>query len=131
LAPGRRAVDDLGAPGPPKEAVVTSIRLFKMIALAEAASYLLLLGASVAKRALDAPELVTVMGPIHGVLFLTYVALALYVREQLRWTGWTTVMVVVAAVVPLGGLIVERRIPDEAATPVTAAREEARAPARR
>ena len=100
---------------------MTSIRLFKMVALAEAASYLLLLGASVAKRALDAPELVTVMGPVHGVLFLTYVALALYVRDQLRWTGWTTVMVIVAAVVPLGGLIVERRIPDEAvAAPVSA-----------
>ena len=92
---------------------MTSIRLFKMVALAEAASYLLLLGASVAKRTLDAHELVTVMGPIHGVLFLAYVALALYVRPQLRWSGWTTVMVVVAAVVPLGGLIVERRIPDE------------------
>lgn len=95
---------------------MTSIRLFKIIALAEAASYLLLLGASVAKRTLDMPELVTVMGPIHGILFLTYVALALYVRETLRWTGWTTVMVIVAAVVPLGGLIVERRIPDEAPT---------------
>ena len=92
---------------------MTSIRLFKMVALAEAASYLLLLGASVAKRTLDAHELVTVMGPVHGILFLAYVALALYVRPQLRWSGWTTVMVVVAAVVPLGGLIVERRIPDE------------------
>ena len=92
---------------------MTPIRLFKMVALAEAASYLLLLGASVAKRTLDAHELVTVMGPIHGILFLAYVALALYVRERLGWNGWTTVMVVVASVVPLGGLIVERRLPDE------------------
>lgn len=93
---------------------MTSIRLFKMVALAEAASYLLLLGASVAKRTLDMPELVTVMGPIHGVLFLAYVALALYVRDKLGWSGWTTVIVIVASVVPLGGLVVERRIPDEA-----------------
>ena len=100
---------------------MTSIRLFKMVALAEAASYLLLLGASVAKRTLDAHELVTVMGPVHGILFLAYVALALYVRPQLRWSGWTTVMVVVAAVVPLGGLIVERRIPDEPAEAVAPA----------
>jgi integral membrane protein len=94
---------------------VSSIRWFKVIALAEAVSYLVLLAASVAKRTLDAPELVAVVGPIHGVIFLAYVALALYVREQLGWTGWTTVMVIVAAVVPLGGLIVERRVPDEAA----------------
>lgn len=32
----------------------------------------------------------------------------------LGWHGWTTVMVVVAAVVPLGGLVVERRLPDDA-----------------
>ena len=93
-----------------------SIRWFRVIALAEAVSYLLLLAASVAKRTLDAQELVTVIGPIHGVIFLTYVALALYVRDHLDWSGWTTVMVIVAAVVPLGGLIVERRVPDE--TPV-------------
>jgi integral membrane protein len=94
---------------------VSSIRWFKVIALAEAVSYLVLLAASVAKRALDAPELVTVVGPIHGVIFLAYVALALYVRERLGWNGWTTVMVIVAAVVPLGGLIVERRVPDDVA----------------
>ena len=94
---------------------MSSIRWFKVIALAEAASYLVLLAASVAKRALDAPELVTVVGPIHGVIFLAYVALALYVRERLGWNGWTTVMVIVAAVVPLGGLIVERRVPDDVA----------------
>ncbi len=94
---------------------MSSIRWFKVIALAEAVSYLVLLAASVAKRALDAPELVTVVGPIHGVIFLAYVALALYVRERLGWNGWTTVMVIVAAVVPLGGLIVERRVPDDVA----------------
>jgi integral membrane protein len=93
---------------------VSSIRWFRVIALAEAVSYLVLLAASVAKRTLDAHELVTVIGPIHGVIFLAYVALALYVRDQLDWSGWTTVMVIVAAVVPLGGLIVERRVPDEA-----------------
>jgi hypothetical protein len=48
------------------------------------------------------------------VLFLTYVALALYVRERLGWNGWTTVMVVIAAAVPLGALVVERRLLAEA-----------------
>jgi integral membrane protein len=88
-----------------------SIRWFKVAALAEAVSYLVLLAASVAKRAADAPELVTVMGPIHGVIFLAYLGLALSVREELRWNPWTTLMVVVAAVVPFGGFAVERRLP--------------------
>lgn len=95
---------------------MSSIRWFKMIAVAEAVSYLVLLAASVAKRTLDAPELVTVIGPIHGMIFLAYVALALYVRERLGWTGWTTVMVIVAAVIPLGGFLVDKRVPDEASS---------------
>jgi integral membrane protein len=96
------------------DAPVPSIRWFRMVALAEAVSYLALLGASVAKRTLDMPELVTVIGPIHGLLFLTYVALALHVRERLGWNVWTTVMVVIAAAVPLGALVVERRLLAEA-----------------
>lgn len=109
---------------------MSSIRWFKVIALGEAVSYLVLLAASVIKRTLDMPELVTVVGPIHGMIFLAYVAFALYVREPLGWNGWTTVMVVVAAVVPLGGLIVERRLPDEAPLAATAtARSGGAAPA--
>lgn len=97
---------------------MSSIHLFKVTALAEGVSYLVLLAASVAKRTLDMHEAVAVVGPVHGVIFLAYLALALHVRPRLGWNGWTTVMVVVAAVVPLGGLVVERRLPgDPAAAP--------------
>lgn len=95
----------------------TTVRWFKAVAFAEAVSYLVLLGASVAKRAADAPELVSVMGPIHGVIFLAYLGLAVFVRTELRWNLWTTVMVVVAAVVPFGGFVVERRLPGRDAPP--------------
>jgi integral membrane protein len=91
--------------------VSTTIRWFKAIALAEAVSYLVLLAASVAKHAADAPGQVSVMGPVHGLVFLAYLGLALYVREELDWNLWTTLMVVVAAVVPFGGFVVERRLP--------------------
>ena len=56
------------------------------------------------------PGAVPVMGPIHGFLFLAYLWLALLVREELGWRLTTTLMVVVAAVIPLGGLYVERRV---------------------
>ena len=94
---------------------MSSIRWFKVTALAEAVSYLVLLAASVAKRTLDMHQAVAVVGPVHGVIFLVYLALALYVRPRLGWNGWTTVMVIVAAVVHLGGLVVERRLPDDPA----------------
>jgi integral membrane protein len=86
-----------------------SMRWFKVVAVAEAVSYLLLLGASVAKHVFDMPGAVPIMGPIHGLIFLTYLWLALLVREELGWR-LTTTLVVVAAVIPLGGLYVERRV---------------------
>lgn len=97
--------------------MTSSIRRFKVVALAEAVSYLVLLGASVAKHAFDMPGAVQVMGPIHGLIFLAYLYLALMVREELGWDLVTTLMVVVAAVIPLGGLYVERRMLADA-TPV-------------
>ena len=98
----------------------SSIRRFKVVAIAEAVSYLVLLGASVAKHVFDMPEAVPIMGPIHGLIFLSYLWLALLVREELGWNLTTTFMVIVAAVIPLGGIYVERRVLDEGA-PVDAA----------
>ena len=96
-----------------------SIRWFKLVAVVEAATYLVLLGASVAKHAFEMPGAVAVMGPIHGFVFLAYLWLALLVREELGWRLSTTLKVVVAAVIPLGGLYVERRVLDEGAAGAT------------
>ena len=93
------------------------IRWFRAVALAEAVSYLVLLAASVAKRTLDVHGPVEALGPVHGVLFLAYVGLALGVRPILRWNLLTTALVVVAAVIPFGGFVVERRLPDSADEP--------------
>lgn len=88
------------------------LRWFRVVALAEAVSYLVLLAAAVAKRTLDAPGPVEALGPVHGVLFLAYVGLAFAVRPVLRWNVVTTAIVIVAAVVPFGAFVVERRLPD-------------------
>jgi integral membrane protein len=88
------------------------LRWFRTVALAEAVSYLVLLAAAVAKRALDAPGPVEALGPVHGVLFLAYVGLAFAVRPILRWNALTTAIVIVAAVIPFGAFVVERRLPD-------------------
>jgi integral membrane protein len=99
-----------------------SIRWFKIVAVVEAVSYLVLLGASVAKHAFDMPGAVPIMGPIHGFVFLAYLWLALTVREELGWRLTTTLTVVVAAVIPLGGLYVERRVlAEDAPAPAPAA----------
>ncbi len=85
-----------------------TIKTFRYVALAEAVSFLVLLVAAVIKRTQDAPEGVEIMGPIHGVLFLAYVAIALGVRGTAGWSARATLGVLIGAVLPFGGFVVDR-----------------------
>jgi len=80
-----------------------NVKTFRFIALAEAASFLILLVCSFAAR-----DGVPIMGPIHGMLFLAYVLVALMIREDARWTAKETILVLVGAVLPFGGFVVDR-----------------------
>ena len=66
--------------------------------------------AVVAKRAFDHPEWVSLAGPVHGVAFLAYFALVIFVREEQRWGVRATLLALAAAVVPFGGYVMERRL---------------------
>lgn len=79
----------------------------RWIALAEATTFLALLIAAVVKRTADNEIGVQILGPIHGLLFIAYVVNAFSIREQLGWSGKTTFWVLVGAVVPFGGYVVD------------------------
>ena len=85
---------------------------FRAVAFFEAASYLLLLVAVVVYRLLDGPDLIGFLGPVHGIAFLVYLALALAIREDQGWGFWRTVVVIVASAVPLGGFWAGRHCRD-------------------
>lgn len=91
---------------------------FRTVAMIEALTYLVLLALVVVKNGFDGPDLVKVMGPIHGIAFLVYLVLALNVREEQRWSGWQTVVVIVAAAVPFGAFVVNSRMVSEPAPAV-------------
>ncbi len=79
----------------------------RYIALAEATSFLLLLAASVVKRTGGSELGVQILGPIHGGLFIAYVVVALNIRTEYGWSGRTTFWILVGAVVPFGGYVVD------------------------
>lgn len=85
------------------------VRVFRIISLLEATSFLLLLVASVLKRTADFPEGVTILGPIHGILFLVYVALAFMSRPQTRWSNGRLTLALIASVLPVAPYFVERK----------------------
>ncbi|MGH3752842.1 MAG: DUF3817 domain-containing protein [Pseudonocardiaceae bacterium] len=49
-----------------------------------------------------------IFGPIHGGLFLVYLAVTMLVRRQLRWGTAATILALLASVPPLGTLVFER-----------------------
>ena len=79
---------------------------FRTVALLEAISYLALLVATFVKRVIEGPDLVPVLGPIHGILFLAYLLLTLLVREEQGWTVGQTILVLFASAVPFGAFLV-------------------------
>ena len=84
-----------------------TLRNFRYVALAEATSFLALLVATYFKHT-DRGELgVDILGPIHGALFLLYVGLAFVVRSQEGWSLRETLGVLIGAVLPFGGYVVD------------------------
>ena len=82
---------------------------FRIVAVAEALSWVGLLAGMFVKRVLASSELgVQVFGPIHGAVFVAYVVVALLAARALRWDARTTVLALVASVPPLATLWFER-----------------------
>jgi integral membrane protein len=84
-----------------------NLRNFRYVALAEATTFLALLVASIVKNTGGSETGVQILGPIHGLLFIAYVALALNLRSPLGWTKKQTLWILVGAVLPFGGYVVD------------------------
>jgi len=84
-------------------------RVFRITALAEATTFLALLVATYVKYSHDEPVGVQILGPVHGLLFVAYVVLAFAVARREGWSRRVTTLVLIGAVLPFGGYVVERR----------------------
>jgi len=94
-----------------------TLSAFRRLAVIEATSFLLLLIASVVKRTADEAVGVHILGPVHGALFLGYVYVAMQIRAAQGWDTRTTALILLGAVLPFGGYVVDRRL---AEAPVSA-----------
>ncbi|WP_210411246.1 DUF3817 domain-containing protein [Pseudarthrobacter sp. NIBRBAC000502771] len=85
------------------------LRVFRVLAVAEAASWLLLILATIVKYGIGQAGGVQLLGPVHGALFVAYVLLALFLWRKNQWTGRVLAIVLVDSVLPTGGFWVARR----------------------
>lgn len=77
-------------------------KLFSIIALLEGLTWAGLLAGMFLKYVTKTTELgVALFGPLHGVVFISYVAITFMAAVRLRWPLWATLVAVLAAVPPL------------------------------
>lgn len=94
------------------------IRRFRMTALAEGSSFLLLLFVAMPmKYVMGMPRVVTVVGAIHGILFLAYVAQLVTLRSTHQWDNRFSFAAFLASLLPFGPFIFDKHLREkEAAT---------------
>ena len=82
-----------------------------MIALAEGCSFITLLFVAMPmKYFMGIPEVVRVVGAIHGGLFLLYVGLLAVIHFRHRWPLLFSLYAFVASIVPFGTFILDKHI---------------------
>jgi len=85
-----------------------TVRQFRYLAVAEAVSFLLLILVAMPLKYTDVTEVgVQILGPVHGLLFIAYVAMAVGLMKPAGWTLTQTFWILVGAVVPAGGFVVD------------------------
>ena len=78
----------------------TPLNLFRVLAVAEAISWTLLIAGMILRATTDVALGVTVGGGIHGFVFLSYGATAVIVAKNQRWRAVPTVVAMASAVIP-------------------------------
>jgi integral membrane protein len=87
-----------------------TITLFKIISSLEGLSYILLLFVAVPLKYLsDNSSLVKSLGMPHGLLFIAYILIALFIRSRMKWDFKTTFIVLVASLLPFGTFYVNKK----------------------
>lgn len=86
------------------------VKSFKWISILEGTSFLvLLLIAMPLKYIWEAPQMVEVVGMLHGILFVLYILGALWLYKAMQWNLRTLLVICVSSVLPLGPFYVEKK----------------------
>lgn len=95
----------------------TPLARLRTVGIAEGVSYLLLLGIAMPLKYLAGyPLAVEVVGWVHGLLFMLYVAAVAEVMINRNWSLTETAVALVASVVPFGPFLLDRRLKREMAS---------------
>ena len=58
----------------------------------------------------DSPDVVAVVGPMHGFLYMVYLLAAVNLAFRARWSPVKTVLVMLAGTIPFLSFVAERKV---------------------
>ncbi|MCU0341404.1 MAG: DUF3817 domain-containing protein [Spirosomaceae bacterium] len=94
-----------------KDIFTTKIGRFKLVALLEGLSFLLLLGVAMPLKYIwGKPWLVQNVGMIHGILFVLYIFQIIQLKIELNWPTGKTLLAIVLSFVPFGPFYVMQKM---------------------
>lgn len=90
---------------------MSQLRIFRKISLAEGISLLVLLFIAMPlKYFMGIPEVVKVVGWIHGLLFMVYIGMLIVLQATHRWSFIFFVGAFMASIVPFGTFILDKHL---------------------
>lgn len=86
------------------------IKAFRIITLLEGFSLLILLFLAMPLKYIwNLPQMVQVVGMVHGILFLLFIVMAMMVFSELKWSLKTFGIVMLASVIPFGAIYIDKK----------------------
>lgn len=88
------------------------IKTFKIVAILEGFSYLFLFANMFITKRLDFDlykSILYPLGMVHGILFIGYILLAIFLKSKLNWSFQTFLIICVASLIPFGTFYIEKK----------------------
>jgi integral membrane protein len=83
---------------------------FRIVSFLEGVSYLLLLFVAVPIKYFQGDvSYVKMLGMPHGILFMSYIVLAVILQKKMKWSIKSLGIVVLASVIPFGTFYVDKK----------------------
>ena len=84
--------------------------MFRLVSFLEGISYLLLLFIAVPIKYFQGDEsYVKILGMPHGILFVSYIVLAIVIQNQMKWSLKTLGIIGLSSVIPFGTFYVDKK----------------------
>jgi integral membrane protein len=106
-----------------------NVTLYRVMAYVTGVVLIVLCALAISQVAVNDAGLVNVVGTVHGLLYIGYLAVAYPLTRRLHLPPWPTVAVLLAGTIPVMTFIVERRISHRYIEPALAGGPAARAAA--